>query len=621
MEMDVPADPLSKSDVDSSRVEVDSSRVEGAFSTCTSKSEYLSPIAKSLLNLWFLQGLRSFRNESIDIESLGKKNSEIIVDALVSYWKSTPPSVLENVHPCCYPKSALVTSSGSDGHPTQRSIPFLVFVNGLQYGDPYCQLTFDNPNADTRPECMNDLAWLQAAAEFYISHAKAHPYYAFKSACCLLFGKGVSQDVLLGANHLWKAILGGHSAAQCILAEIIGNNPECCRRCCDPSFISKFASFASICFKQSVYQRYVPAQNAYGFQLQEQKKFSEAVKYFRQSAEQGDAIGQDHYGMYLRDGLGIPKNLGLAAHFFKLAADQGHVGGQCNYGACLKNGMGIPIDLGLAAHYFKLGADQNDADCQYNYGVCLEKGIGVPIDRKAAAHYYQLSADQGHAAAQYDYGDCLMFGDGINKNLEEAFRYFKQAADQGHVAAQCRCGDCFMFGINKNPREAIRYYKQAADQGHVVAQFNYGQLLMDGKYIDRNLIEAAYYLRLSADQGDADAQNSYGICLRDGLGVEKNISAAASYFKQSADQGHARGQVNYGDCLRQSAGSFCPSSPVSTPFVHHRPSTHFVHHRPSPLILSRVHEFPTLHDVLRLHESRVDMPIANASTSTEPDMP
>jgi TPR repeat protein len=49
----------------------------------------------------------------------------------------------------------------------------------------------------------------------------------------------------------------------------------------------------------------------------------EAAKYFKLSADQGNALGQKEYGIALRDGRGVPKNPGLAAHYLLLASSQG----------------------------------------------------------------------------------------------------------------------------------------------------------------------------------------------------------------------------------------------------------------------------------------------------------
>jgi TPR repeat protein len=55
----------------------------------------------------------------------------------------------------------------------------------------------------------------------------------------------------------------------------------------------------------------------------------------------GNANGKCLYGVYSRDGKGISKELSGAVHYFKLSADQRNAEGQNGYGCCLRDGKGI----------------------------------------------------------------------------------------------------------------------------------------------------------------------------------------------------------------------------------------------------------------------------------------
>jgi TPR repeat protein len=69
-----------------------------------------------------------------------------------------------------------------------------------------------------------------------------------------------------------------------------------------------------------------------------------------------------------------------------LTADQGNADGQFHYGVFLMTGDGIPMDKSFAAHYSKLAADQGMAKAQFNYGVLLEDGDGIPMAQSLSAH-------------------------------------------------------------------------------------------------------------------------------------------------------------------------------------------------------------------------------------------
>ena len=66
-----------------------------------------------------------------------------------------------------------------------------------------------------------------------------------------------------------------------------------------------------------------------------EKDFKEAAKWFRKSAEQGDANAQKELGVMYDFGIGIDKDLKEAAKWYRKAADQGHAIAQTRLGSLL----------------------------------------------------------------------------------------------------------------------------------------------------------------------------------------------------------------------------------------------------------------------------------------------
>jgi TPR repeat protein len=78
---------------------------------------------------------------------------------------------------------------------------------------------------------------------------------------------------------------------------------------------------------------------------------------------------------FWREGIEMDELLG--AHYLKESADQGNELGQWGYGIGLENGSGTPKNVSLAAHYYKLSADQGDRDGQSHDGRLLSSGDGI----------------------------------------------------------------------------------------------------------------------------------------------------------------------------------------------------------------------------------------------------
>jgi hypothetical protein len=68
------------------------------------------------------------------------------------------------------------------------------------------------------------------------------------------------------------------------------------------------------------------------------QNFKQAVNWFRQSAEQGDALAQFHLGKMHADGTGVPQDYKLAEYWYRKSATQGYAAAQFELGQCFLNG-------------------------------------------------------------------------------------------------------------------------------------------------------------------------------------------------------------------------------------------------------------------------------------------
>ena len=119
-------------------------------------------------------------------------------------------------------------------------------------------------------------------------------------------------------------------------------------------------------------------------------------------------------------GAGVPQDDTEAVRWFRLAADQGNASAQVNLGVMYDTGAGVPQDDTEAVRWFRLAADQGVASAQYNLGFMYSNGAGVPEDDTEAVRWYRLAADQGHARAQLNLGVSYWNGEGTPQDFVEA---------------------------------------------------------------------------------------------------------------------------------------------------------------------------------------------------------
>jgi TPR repeat protein len=89
-----------------------------------------------------------------------------------------------------------------------------------------------------------------------------------------------------------------------------------------------------------------------------------------------------------------------AVRWFRLAAAQGNAKAQNYLGVCYLNGEGVAVDHAEAVRWFRLAAEQGYATAQLNLGVCYCDGDGVAVDHAEAVRWYRLAAALGNAAAR-----------------------------------------------------------------------------------------------------------------------------------------------------------------------------------------------------------------------------
>lgn len=84
------------------------------------------------------------------------------------------------------------------------------------------------------------------------------------------------------------------------------------------------------------------------------------------------------------------KDYSEAIKWFKKAAEQGNVSAQYMLGICYKNGFG---EYGEAMKWFRTAAEKGNAEAQYELGYCYEYRLG---DKKEASYWYRKAIENGY---------------------------------------------------------------------------------------------------------------------------------------------------------------------------------------------------------------------------------
>src|SRR5436190_5608897 len=121
------------------------------------------------------------------------------------------------------------------------------------------------------------------------------------------------------------------------------------------------------------------AQKSYsdGMAAVKERNLPVAVREMRASAVAGYAPAQVVIGYWHTTGYaGFAKDDTEALRFFRLAADQGEAGAQNQLGILHASGRGTEKNEVEALRYFRLAAEQNLATAQSNLGLMYQRGLG-----------------------------------------------------------------------------------------------------------------------------------------------------------------------------------------------------------------------------------------------------
>ena len=121
-------------------------------------------------------------------------------------------------------------------------------------------------------------------------------------------------------------------------------------------------------------------------------------------------------GLMYVDGRGVPKDETQAVAWFRKSADQGDADAQANLGLMYKSGRGVPKDEAQAVPWYRKAVEQGVANAQFNLGFMYEYWTSAVFRRtraQAAAWFAKPRTKATHR--------CRPISAGCTR-MDEAFR-------------------------------------------------------------------------------------------------------------------------------------------------------------------------------------------------------
>lgn len=178
------------------------------------------------------------------------------------------------------------------------------------------------------------------------------------------------------------------------------------------------------------------------------------------------ARAQNGYGIALEEGRGVAKNLSEAVKWYKLSAEQGEVRAMLNLAIYYRSLTDGKDGREEASQWLDKATQvgKNDYRVYHNLFVAhYNEGIrlGTDPDKKIAMEWCFKGAENGNPACQLTLARFYSSdSNGLEKDLDRAMELYKKAADQGCVNSMVALGN--MLVKQSRYEESLMYYHKAA---------------------------------------------------------------------------------------------------------------------------------------------------------------
>ncbi|WP_434768055.1 tetratricopeptide repeat protein [Pseudomonas triticicola] len=238
----------------------------------------------------------------------------------------------------------------------------------------------------------------------------------------------------------------------------------------------------------------------------ERREYSEAVDYFKQAVELGDACSANELGYMYENGLGVARDLATAKNYYHQAS--------------VIDSSGVDYEMSAAAMEYELStsveqklnalnriihfSEEGRPWAQYRLYTIYSKD---PVDKGKALSWLKKAASNNQPCAMVDLGGLLLSGDGVDKDVPKAIELFQKGFEEGRANGGYNLGVVYTSGeyTARDIERGIKYLEQAADYGSTESLVYLSKLYGDGLLVKADILKSKGYLLRAATAGDEEA--------------------------------------------------------------------------------------------------------------------
>jgi len=313
------------------------------------------------------------------------------------------------------------------------------------------------------------------------------------------------------------------------------------------------------------------------------EEYTNAFKWLKPWAKNGEAEAQYRLGLLYEKGLGIDLNTRLALKWYRLAAQDGHRAAKRRLKNLRKSAANAGGTESVATQWYLDSAEEGDPEAQYNLAFMHETGWSVPVDDIEAAKWYEKAAKKGIQKAQFRLSLMYLVGAGIKQSEIQGEKWLRNAAKTDHPLADLirekilDADELVKLNIDikkvinqvrkvsiKSPKKAgilvmkavraaeLKVTKDASKKKRHLAKIQSiksaknQKIVSDDELLGPGGLKTLGWYKVKAERGLPDAQYKLGKIYELGLEVKKDLTQAVYWYGLAAEQGHPEAQYYLG---------------------------------------------------------------------------
>lgn len=286
-----------------------------------------------------------------------------------------------------------------------------------------------------------------------------------------------------------------------------------------------------------------------GYYFYEQKDYSKARYFYKQSGKLGNSEAFIRLGKIFYFGNGVEQSYEKAKKYYEKSSEKNNPIGLVLLGNLYKNGLGVDKDYKKAIELYEKSAKLDFPEAFTALALMYLHGYGVDQDVSKTVYYLEKAIQKRNAYAMIYLANLYLNGYFIEQDYQKAKHYYEEAAKLHETEALIGLGKIYLngFGVIKNVSKAIEYFERAASQKNSNGFHFLGVIYYLGDHVEADYIKAKAYFEKAANLNNPNSDIYLGILYFNALGVKRDYNLAKKHFERSITLSNSNGYIHIGN--------------------------------------------------------------------------